>query len=163
MDFEYTAETNIESDGDQVCRLLHKVYVDGGYTDANIAENLFDPASVFDRGLIFSVKELNRNEIVGVLILVTSESKACRMAEQNEAELHLLAVESEFRGMGLGRSLVNAAINKAMDMGKVKLVLWTQESMKEARALYESLGFFPERDFEQQGRKFTLYHRALMK
>lgn len=161
MDYDYSVDSNILNDGAQISGLLHLVYVGGGYTDADLAKKLFEPASVFERGLIFTVRESNQNEIVGVLILVTSESGACRMAKEDEAELQLLAVKPEFRGFGLARCLIELAIRKAKEMNKSRLLLWTQESMVNARALYEKIGFVPVRDFEQNGRLFTVYQFSL--
>lgn len=161
MDYDYSVDSNILNDGAQISELLHLVYVGDGYTDANVAKKLFEPASVFERGLIFTVRESNRNEIVGVLILVTSASSACRMAREYEAELQLLAVKPEFRGVGLARCMINLAIKKAKEMNKSRLLLWTQESMVSARALYEKIGFTPVRDFEQNGRNFTVYQLSL--
>ena len=58
------------------------------------------------------------------------------------AELKRLWVEPRFRGYGLGRGLVLAAINWARTQGFRALVLDTvNEAMPEASALYQSLGF----------------------
>jgi putative acetyltransferase len=58
------------------------------------------------------------------------------------AELKRLWVEPPFRGCGLGRGLVVAAIDWARTQGYRALVLDTvNEAMPEASALYQSLGF----------------------
>jgi putative acetyltransferase len=58
------------------------------------------------------------------------------------AELKRLWVEPQFRGSGLGRGLVIAAIDWARSQGCRALVLDTvNEAMPEASALYQSLGF----------------------
>ena len=58
------------------------------------------------------------------------------------AELKRLWVEPRFRGYGLGRGLVLAAIDWARTQGFRALVLDTvNEAMPEASALYQSLGF----------------------
>lgn len=57
-------------------------------------------------------------------------------------ELKRLWVEPQFRGYGLGRGLVMAAIDWARTRGYRTLVLDTvNEAMPEASALYQSLGF----------------------
>ena len=58
------------------------------------------------------------------------------------AELKRLWVEPPFRGFGLGRGLVMAAVDWARTRGFRALVLDTvNEAMPEASALYQSHGF----------------------
>jgi putative acetyltransferase len=58
------------------------------------------------------------------------------------SELKRLWVEPKFRGYGLGRGLVMAAVDWARTRGYQALVLDTvNEAMPEASALYQSLGF----------------------
>jgi putative acetyltransferase len=67
-----------------------------------------------------------------------------RVLEHGEraAEMKRLWVEPRFRGLGLGRGLVNVAIQWAQSRGCRALVLDTvHEAMPEAGALYRSMGF----------------------
>jgi putative acetyltransferase len=58
------------------------------------------------------------------------------------AELKRLWVEPRFRGLGLGRGLVNGAIQWAQAQGCSALVLDTvNEAMPQAAELYRSMGF----------------------
>ena len=59
-------------------------------------------------------------------------------------EIRLLAVTPEARGLGVGKLLVNACIQRARAMGAQAIGLHTSSSMREAIRLYENLGF--ERD-----------------
>jgi GNAT superfamily N-acetyltransferase len=57
-------------------------------------------------------------------------------------EMKRLWVEPDFRGLGLGRGLVNAAIGWAREQGCGAVVLDTvNEAMPEAALLYQSMGF----------------------
>lgn len=58
-----------------------------------------------------------------------------------EAEILTLAVTPAARGQGLGRALLQAAINKAREMGATTMFLEVGADNPAARALYASLGF----------------------
>lgn len=52
-----------------------------------------------------------------------------------------LFVRSEFRGLGLGRQLVEAIIGLAQQAGYATMLLDTLSDMESARALYQEVGF----------------------
>lgn len=57
------------------------------------------------------------------------------------AQLRLLLLAPEARGLGLGGRLTDACIAFARKKGYRKLVLWTQSHLEAARAIYQSRGF----------------------
>ncbi|MBC5783620.1 bifunctional helix-turn-helix transcriptional regulator/GNAT family N-acetyltransferase [Ramlibacter sp. USB13] len=57
------------------------------------------------------------------------------------AKLRLLILRPEARGLGLGGRLTDACIAFARAAGYRKLVLWTQDNLTAARAIYASRGF----------------------
>jgi DNA-binding MarR family transcriptional regulator/N-acetylglutamate synthase-like GNAT family acetyltransferase len=57
------------------------------------------------------------------------------------AQLRLLILRPEARGLGLGGRLVDACIAFARERGYRKLVLWTNGHLDAARAIYRSRGF----------------------
>jgi ribosomal-protein-alanine N-acetyltransferase len=59
----------------------------------------------------------------------------------DEAEILTLAVTPRARGKGLGRALLQAAINKAKTMGAVTMFLEVGADNPHAIALYAGLGF----------------------
>ncbi len=59
----------------------------------------------------------------------------------NACEMKRLFVRSDFRGLGLGRRLVDAIIELAQRAGYTTMLLDTLSEMESARALYQEVGF----------------------
>lgn len=145
---------------EEIFDLLSKVYVQSGFTSAETAKTVFDPVKVRDRGILFASRETSKNEFSGMVIVVPPESKAIVRAKENECEMHLLGVSPGYRGHGLGRRLVNKAIEFAKDNNWSKMILWTQKPMKEAQRLYESSGFVRAGEMTKSGIEFLVYERV---
>ena len=67
---------------------------------------------------------------------------ALRGIEDFICEMKRLYVIPQYRGQGVGRILAGAVIGEAREKGYKIMRLDTIETMKEARALYSSLGFY---------------------
>lgn len=65
----------------------------------------------------------------------------CCRRSRRVAQLRLLLVEPQARGLGVGRSLVRRCLGFAVDAGYREVVLWTQSILVAARGIYAAEGF----------------------
>jgi DNA-binding MarR family transcriptional regulator/N-acetylglutamate synthase-like GNAT family acetyltransferase len=78
------------------------------------------------------IAEMNGENVGCVFVMKDSDTVA---------RLRLLLVEPKARGFGLGNRLVGECIRFARRCGYKKLVLWTNDVLKEARHIYRKHGF----------------------
>jgi ribosomal protein S18 acetylase RimI-like enzyme len=81
-----------------------------------------------------------------LLALDTGQAVGCvalRGLDDETCEMKRLYLRPGFRGRGAGRWLALAIVDEARKIGYKKMRLDTLPSMREATALYESLGFKP--------------------
>lgn len=82
-------------------------------------------------GFIFLAKE--GDSIVG--------SSALMKEEEGVYELAKMAVDENYQGRGISKLLIEACINKAKEIGAVKLELFSNHQLTTALGLYEKYGF----------------------
>ena len=85
----------------------------------------------------FSVLEVN-GQIIGSVGLLPQE--------ETVMELHKMYLHRDWRGRGLGRLLLEQALNEARQRGARRVVLGTAKVLGEAVALYEQSGFQPSQE-----------------
>ena len=154
---------NPEEDSREIELLLREVYVGGGFTEAIVADFMFAAASVIGRGHVMIARDLETQELAGMVVVVAATSAARRFANSGEVEMQLLAVAPAFRRLGVGDLLVTSALDFARAAGAGKMILWTQSAMTDAQRLYQRHRFerTPVRDFERSGRQFLVFERSL--
>jgi GNAT superfamily N-acetyltransferase len=80
----------------------------------------------------------------------------------DEAHIRMLGVDPEARGEGVGRLLMEGAVDEARRAGKRRMTLGTTERMVAARGLYEAMGFVrgPDQVFDD-GFRLRTYELSL--
>lgn len=123
-------------DREEVTRLVYGVLKEYGLepdptaTDADLADI---EQSYFVRGGTFVVLEDQGGSIVGAYGLYPLDNQTC--------ELRKMYLHKSQRGKGLGKSLMEGALEEARRLGFARMTLETASVLKEAIALYESYGF----------------------
>lgn len=69
-------------------------------------------------------------------------------SEKNASGFRLLAVAPEARGLGIGKLLTRACIDKAQKDGNRQLIIHSTEFMKIAWKMYEKMGFKRSKDLD---------------
>jgi len=92
-------------------------------------------ANYLSRGGIFEVIENSDGQIVGTIGLYP--------LDETTIELRKMYFDPSIRGRGLGKELLAKMIEKARNMGYMRVYLETASVLKQAVHLYESAGFQP--------------------
>ena len=82
----------------------------------------------------------------------------------DEAEIGNICVLPEYRGMGVGKSLLNALMDELKSRGILTVFLEVESDNTNAIALYEKAGFTrynSRKDYYGEGRDAMLYRRSL--
>jgi GNAT superfamily N-acetyltransferase len=97
----------------------------------------------------------------GRMVLVTVDAApaavgALKPLSDRDSELKRMYVRPAFRGLGIGRRLIDYLIGEARELGYHTMRLDTLDFMTEARALYRSVGFVDRPPYAGE----TLRHRV---
>ena len=135
-DLKPRAATN--ADCDQIRQLVFGVLAEFGLapdydgTDRDITDI---ETNYFDRGGVFKVIENDEGKIVGTIGLFPLDAKT--------VELRKMYFAPEVRGLGLGKKLLREMIEKARNLGFLRIYLETASVLKQAVHIYEKAGFAP--------------------
>lgn len=122
-------------DRDGFARLVASVLGEYGFVvDPVLEADLDDPARAYGAVWVARDPDGGGGDLVG--------SVAIRVLDGGDmAELKRMYLDPAYRGQGIGRALLNRAIDWARDRGCRVIVLDTSGAMVAAKGLYESAGF----------------------
>jgi GNAT superfamily N-acetyltransferase len=78
---------------------------------------------------------------LGCVFLVQARDDTTQQPDPGVAQLRLLLVEPQARGLGLGQRLTAACEDFARQAGYRRMRLWTNRSLSAARAIYRKAGY----------------------
>jgi diamine N-acetyltransferase len=85
------------------------------------------------------------SELVGYLVAITRRQPAHALSYEREwCELDAIAVAARHRGQGVGKALVDAAIEEARALGVRQIELCSWAFNQQAHGAFEALGFQPK-------------------
>lgn len=152
-----TARRATPGDAESVARLLHDFQVE------------FDEPSPGAEALAGRYAELIRNRDMTVLLAGDGPDGFAQLryrpwvysaGPNAHSYLEELYVVPSLRGQGIGRALLEAAMDAARSEGATHMELGTSEDDAAARALYERLGF-TNREGRPEGPVMLFYEREL--
>lgn len=138
---------NSDHDWSEACAILHRVYVGEGYITAERA-SAFQKRERLEPAAEMLIAVDGGGRIGGAVLFLHADSELRQLARDGEREFRLLGVHPDARGTGAGEALVRVCLERALDAGADRVVIWSQPRMLAAHRLYERLGFVraPERD-----------------
>jgi ribosomal protein S18 acetylase RimI-like enzyme len=125
-----------------VARLTVDAYqADGQLNDAaaSYAHTLADVAARAEAGALLVAVE--GADVLGSVLFVEPGSQYAELSRAGEAEFRMLAVDPAAQGRGVGRTLVQACVDRARTTGCTAVVICVRDFALPAQKLYLSLGF----------------------
>jgi dTDP-4-amino-4,6-dideoxy-D-galactose acyltransferase len=137
----------------QTDKLISLTLQSGIYSRFKTDKNF--PAEAYEKLYITWIKK-SCDKSIAFRILIYGEMKnpsgfITLTGNDSEAQIGLIAVDEQHRGQGIGRKLIEAAINTAKNHNFTTLKVVTQGANQQACLLYEKCGFVIDS-------KINIYH-----
>ncbi|MBV4357515.1 GNAT family N-acetyltransferase [Pinibacter aurantiacus] len=113
--------------------LYHSEYNYGISFETYVGAGLYEFYSSYDPAMDRVWICEHENKIVGFVLLMHREN--------NAAQLRYFLIEPEYRGIGLGKKLMNLYIDFLKEKGYQSSYLWTTNELYSAASLYKRHGF----------------------
>jgi diamine N-acetyltransferase len=130
---EISYETFNETFKDQNSPEIMNAYLEKAFNVKQLEKEL---SNIFSR---FFFVYFN-NEVAGYLKVNTNDAQSENMGEES-LEIERIYIRDKFQKLGLGKYLINKAIEIAVEQGKNKIWLGVWEKNENAIAFYKKIGF----------------------
>lgn len=120
--------------------------------------DVLDVRRRFHESELFVAERPANGEIVGAITLYPRASDEGWGWPSGCTGIRAMAVRPSERGLGLGRRLADACVERSRDFGAEAVVLHTASFMKAAMALYEKVGYQRAPEFDRDA--FALFGAA---
>lgn len=142
----------VPADFPAVARLTVDAYrADGQLNEASAtyAATLADVAARAESGDLLVAVDPDGDRVLGSVLYVEPGSRYAELSRDGESEFRMLAVDPAAQGRGVGRTLVQACVDRAAAAGCTAVVICVRDFAMAAQKLYMSLGFarVPELDW----------------
>jgi len=121
-----------------------------GHVEPGYADELRDTATKVQHAEVLVAVTADDRVVGGVAYVTDTNSKLAEHDDPEAACFRHLAVAPAAQGLGAGRALVEACIERARAEGKTRIVIHSTTAMVRAHDIYERYGFSrtPDRDWE---------------
>jgi ribosomal protein S18 acetylase RimI-like enzyme len=146
---------------DALGELTVAAYREVGETDEPYYAELRDVASRAAHVPVLVAVDAASGRLLGGMTYVPGPGPYSEGEFGDAATIRMLAVDRAVRGRGVGRALVEAAIERARADGRPAIGIFTRPFMTVAQGLYGSLGFHrqPDLDWEFEPGEWLLAYR----
>lgn len=124
----------------------------------HVLENKDNIKNLIQIGKVF-VCEIGK-EIVGMIYFIPSGNPT-ELYKENWCYIRFLGVDPKYRGIGIGKELVDSCIRYAKRSQEKIIALHTSEFMNSARRMYEKIGFNKTKEIERLGKQYWVYKMKL--
>lgn len=148
----FTIRLAVPNDYEAIGEITARAYLDGGHLPegSTYVQTLLDAPRRAEGAELWVAVDGSDGRVLGTVTFAPPGTAYHEIAETDEADVRMLAVDPAAQGQRIGEALMRRCLHRARELGLSGLALSTQPSMRAAHRVYERLGFerAPDRDWQ---------------